>query len=69
MDYERVKGLGIGRKENVIFKKPFKPAIIFGTVINNEVHILRVTREEYDWQEFFDSHQSYEYHYPDNPMI
>lgn len=52
-----------------IFKKPFKPVIIFGIIIGDEVHILRITREEYDWQGFFDSHQNHEYQYPDNPII
>ena len=52
-----------------IFKKPFKPAIIFGIIISDEIHILRVVREEYDWQEFFNSHQHHEYHYPDNNPI
>ena len=52
-----------------IFKKSFSPAIIFWIVKEDGIHILRVTREEYDWQGFFDSHQDYEYTYPETPFL
>ena len=33
-------------------KKPFKPAIIFWIIKENEVHVRRVTREAYHWKHF-----------------
>ncbi|MCR5105298.1 MAG: type II toxin-antitoxin system RelE/ParE family toxin [Eubacterium sp.] len=53
----------------IIYKKPFSPAIIFWVVKNDGVHVLRVPREEFDWQKFFDTHQDYEYEYPNNDVI
>ena len=44
-------------------KKPFKPAIIFWIIKENEVHVLRVTREAYHWKHFFATHKNYEYRY------
>ena len=52
-----------------IYKKTFSPAIIFWIIKDDEVHILRVPREEYDWQGFFEKHSCYEYTYPSNDFI
>ncbi|MCM1284500.1 MAG: type II toxin-antitoxin system RelE/ParE family toxin [Roseburia sp.] len=46
-----------------IFKKSFPPSIIF-YIINeqkNEVHILRVLREERDWKNILKESQNYTY--------
>lgn len=39
----------------MIYKKPFPPSIIFYVVNEpkNEIHILRVLREERNWNRFF----------------
>ncbi|MBR4143913.1 MAG: hypothetical protein IKU06_00475 [Lachnospiraceae bacterium] len=47
----------------------FGPAIIFWVIINEEVHILRVPREEYNWQKFFKENQYSEYSYPENSTV
>ena len=46
-----------------IYKKPFSPSIIFYVIdkVNEEVHILRILREEHDWKSFFSSSQKYTY--------
>lgn len=49
-----------------IYKKPYSPAIIFWIVVNGVVHVLRIPREEYDWQHFFETHQNHEYRYPND---
>lgn len=48
-----------------IFKKPFPPSIIFYVVKEpeNEIHILRVLREERDWRRILKEQR--EYTYPD----
>lgn len=33
-----------------IYKKPFPPSIIFYVIKGNEIHILRVLREERNWE-------------------
>ncbi len=52
-----------------IFKKPFSPAIIFWVIKENEVHVLRVPREEYDWKKFFETHKDYDYSYPSSDIL
>ena len=46
-----------------IFKKPFPPSIIFYVVKEpeNEIHILRVLREERDWGRILKEKQEYTY--------
>lgn len=46
-----------------IFKKPFLPSIIFYVVKEpeNEIHILRVLREERDWGRILKERQEYTY--------
>lgn len=46
-----------------IFKKPFPPSIIFYVVKEpeNEIHILRVLREERDWGRILKEQQEYTY--------
>ncbi len=46
-----------------IHKKPFPPAIILYVLMEEkrEVHILRVLREERDWQHILDDTQNYTY--------
>lgn len=46
-----------------IFKKPFPPSIIFYVVKEpeNEIHILRVLREERDWGRILKEQQDYTY--------
>ena len=56
---------GFEYRKYVIYKKPYPPSIIFWIIKENEVHILRVPRERYDWQGFFQNHTDYEYTYPD----
>lgn len=60
---------GFKYKGYTIYKKPFHPAIIFWVIINEEVHILRVPREEYNWQKFFKENQYSEYSYPENSTV
>lgn len=46
-----------------IHKKPFPPSIIFYVVAERkqEIHILRVLRQESDWQYVLNSQQNYTY--------
>lgn len=44
-----------------IHKKPFPPAIIFYVMKGQEVHILRVLREERDWESILRKEQEYSY--------
>lgn len=46
-----------------VFKKPFPPSIIFYVVKEpeNEIHILRVLREERDWKKILEEQQEYTY--------
>lgn len=46
-----------------IHKKPFPPSIIFYIVKEDEVHILRVLREERNWEQMLA--KKLEYRYPD----
>ena len=60
---------GLEYRGYTIYKKPFSPSIIFWVVAEDGVHVLRILREEYDWQRFFETHQDYEYNYPDDYVI
>ncbi len=46
-----------------IYKKPFPPSIIFYILIESrkEIHILRVLREERDWQHILSNTHNYTY--------
>lgn len=46
-----------------IFKKPFPPSIIFYIVkeFEKEIHILRVLRQERDWEKLLKGKQDYTY--------
>lgn len=46
-----------------IFKKTFPPSIIFYVIKEpeNEIHILRVLREERDWKKMLKGQQNYTY--------
>ena len=44
-----------------IHKKPFPPAIIFYIRKEQDVHILRVLREERDWESVLRKEQNYSY--------
>ena len=46
-----------------VFKKPFPPSIIFYVVKEpeNEIHILRVLRQERDWEKILKTQQKYTY--------
>ena len=44
-----------------IHKKPFPPSIIFYVIKEDEVHILRVLREEQNWQNTLAKKQKYSY--------
>lgn len=48
-----------------IHKKPFPPSIIFYTIMEQprEIHVLRVLREERDWNNILS--QKHNYTYPD----
>ncbi|MEE1315206.1 MAG: type II toxin-antitoxin system RelE/ParE family toxin [Faecalimonas sp.] len=50
----------------MIYKKPFPPSIIFYIVdkLKNQIHILRVLREERNWKPLLSNTQ--EYTYPKN---
>lgn len=50
-------------RDYVIYKKPFPPSIIFYVVKEpeNEVHILRVLRQERDWETLLVQNQEYTY--------
>lgn len=47
----------------VIYKKPFRPSLIFYIVknIEKEVHVLKVLREESDWENILKTQQVYTY--------
>lgn len=46
-----------------IYKKPFSPSIIFYIIkeVEKEIHILRVLREERDWERILTERQEYTY--------
>ena len=44
-----------------IHKKPFSPSVIFYVMKEQEVHILRVLREERDWESVLRKEQNYSY--------
>lgn len=44
-----------------IHKKPFPPSVIFYVMKEQEVHILRVLREERDWESVLRKEQNYSY--------
>lgn len=46
-----------------IYKKPFSPSIIFYIIKEpeNEIHVLRVLREERDWENVLTERQGYTY--------
>lgn len=46
-----------------IHKRPFPPSIIFYILKESEIHVLRVLREEQDWQRILE--QKTKYSYPD----
>ena len=54
---------GLLYRNYIIYKLPFPPAIIFWVVKDDGVHVLRVPREESDWETFFKTHKYYEYGY------
>lgn len=45
-----------------IYKKPFPPSIIFYVLMDGEIHVLRVLREEKDWKQILE--RKIEYTYP-----
>ena len=63
-DAEMYASSGFMYRNYNIHKKPFPPAIIFWVIQEEEVHVLRVPREEMDWQRFFRENSDYEYTYP-----
>lgn len=46
-----------------IYKRPFPPSVIFYVIKipENEVHVLRVLRQECDWEKILYQEQSYTY--------
>ena len=62
-------GSGFKYRGYTIYKKPFSPAIMFWIIKENEVHVLRVPREEYDWKTFFETHKDYDYSYPTSNVL
>ena len=48
-------------REYIIYMKPFPPSIIFYTMIDSEVHILRVLREERNWESVLEREKTYIY--------
>lgn len=52
---------GILYREYIIYMKPFPPSIIFYTMIDSEVHILRVLREEHNWESVLEREKTYTY--------
>lgn len=46
-----------------IFKKPFPPSIIFYIMKEpeNEIHVLRILRQERDWEKILAEKQNYTY--------
>lgn len=50
-------------RSNSIYKKPFLPSLIFYIVKEpeKEIHILRVLREESNWQHILEQKQEYTY--------
>ena len=52
---------GILYREYIIYMKPFPPSIIFYTMIDFEVHILRVLREERNWESVLEREKTYTY--------
>ncbi len=54
---------GIYYRNYVIFKKPFPPSIIFYIICESQVHILRILREETNWNKILADQKNY--FYPD----
>ena len=52
---------GILFREYIIYMKPVSPSIIFYTIIDSEVHILRVLREESNWERILEREKIYTY--------
>lgn len=52
---------GIRYNDHIIYRDVFSPSIIFFVIINHEIHILRVLREEQDWINLLKSKQNYRY--------
>lgn len=50
-------------RNHTIYKKPFPPSIIFYIIKEpaNEIHVLRVLREERDWSTILIQNQKYTY--------
>ena len=46
-----------------IIKNRLNRKLFFWIIKENEVHVLRVTREAYHWKHFFATHKNYEYRY------
>ena len=51
-DYNNYGTAGCIYRGYRIYRKPFSPAIIFWVVKKDGVHVLRIPREEFNWQLF-----------------
>jgi len=60
---------GFNYKNYIIYKKPFSPAIIFWIIRQNNIHVLRILRESYNWKHYFRTHRYYEYTYSNLAVI
>lgn len=60
---------GFKYRNYIIYKKLFSPAIIFWIIKENSIHVLRVLRENYNWQRYFRTHRYYEYTYSDCAFV
>lgn len=49
LDRYKHAATGIYYYGNAIYKDVFSPSLIFFVVIQDEIHVLRVLREEQDW--------------------
>lgn len=66
--YLGIAGSGFGKtnmryRDYFMYKKPFPPSAIFYIIkeLEKEIHILRVLREECDWEKLLTEQQTYTY--------
>lgn len=68
LKYLGIAGNGFGKthiryRNCFVYKKPFPPSVIFYVIkeLEKEIHILRVLREERDWEKLLTERQTYTY--------
>ena len=54
-------GTGIYYDGSMIYKDVFSPSLIFFVIMQDEIHVLRVLREEQEWGKRLKEKQGYSY--------